>query len=135
MIPYWGIYGQTKTAFQIQGCQMDVKYGNFELPISAMNMFNNVAILALVPLFDNGEVDIREQIQNCKLLPFKIPLDLKNKLRKLINYLGLKTGSIDLLVRNDGSFVFLEINPSGMFSQLSRKCNFGIEWEIIKYLN
>ncbi len=90
---------------------------------------------ALVPLFDNGEVDIREQIQNCKLLPFKIPLDLKNKLRKLINYLGLKTGSIDLLVRNDGSFVFLEINPSGMFSQLSRKCNFGIEWEIIKYLN
>lgn len=23
MIPYWGTYGQTKTAFQIQGCQMD----------------------------------------------------------------------------------------------------------------
>lgn len=52
MIPYWGIYGQTKTAFQIQGCQMDSKLGDFQLPISAMNMFNNVAILILVPLTD-----------------------------------------------------------------------------------
>ena len=52
MIPYWGIYGQTKTAFQIQGCQMDSDLNGFQLPISAMNMFNNVAILALVPLFD-----------------------------------------------------------------------------------
>lgn len=52
MIPYWGIYGQTKTAFQIQGCQMDSKLGDFQLPISAMNMFNNVAILALVPFTD-----------------------------------------------------------------------------------
>lgn len=52
MIPYWGIYGQTKTAFQIQGCQMDSKLGDFQLPISAMNMFNNVAILILVPLCD-----------------------------------------------------------------------------------
>lgn len=52
MIPYWGIYGQTKTAFQLQGCQMDSTLGTFQLPISAMNMFNNVSILMLVPLFD-----------------------------------------------------------------------------------
>lgn len=52
MIPYWGIYGQTKTAFQIQGCQMQSTIGDFQLPISAMNMFNNVAILILVPLTD-----------------------------------------------------------------------------------
>lgn len=52
MIPYWGIYGQTKTAFQIQGCQMNSKLGDFQLPISAMNIFNNVAILILVPLCD-----------------------------------------------------------------------------------
>lgn len=52
MIPFWGIYGQTKTAFQIQGCQMQVDLGGFELPISAMNMFNNIAILILVPYAD-----------------------------------------------------------------------------------
>jgi len=52
MIPYWGIYGQTKTAFQIQGCQMESKIGDFQLPISAMNLFNNIAILILVPFAD-----------------------------------------------------------------------------------
>jgi hypothetical protein len=26
MIPFWGIYGQTKTAFQIQGCQVCYYY-------------------------------------------------------------------------------------------------------------
>jgi peptide/histidine transporter 3/4 len=52
MIPYWGIYGQTKTAFQIQGCQMNSNLGSFQLPISAMNMFNNVSILILVPFCD-----------------------------------------------------------------------------------
>ncbi len=53
MIPYWGIYGQTKTAFQIQGCQMNSKLGSFQLPISAMNIFNNLSILILVPLFEH----------------------------------------------------------------------------------
>jgi solute carrier family 15 (peptide/histidine transporter), member 3/4 len=52
MIPFWGIYGQTKTAFQIQGCQMNLYLGSFQLPVSAMNIFNNVTILTLVPLFD-----------------------------------------------------------------------------------
>lgn len=52
MIPFWGIYGQTKTAFQIQGCQMNLFIGSFQLPVSAMNIFNNITILTLVPLFD-----------------------------------------------------------------------------------
>jgi peptide/histidine transporter 3/4 len=52
MIPYWGIYGQTKTAFQIMGCQMNSNIDNISLPISSMNIFNNLAILILVPLFE-----------------------------------------------------------------------------------
>jgi peptide/histidine transporter 3/4 len=66
MIPYWGIYGQTKTAFQIQSCQMNLKLGAFELPVSAMNMFNNVSILALVPLFDQV---IYPKLKERKMLP------------------------------------------------------------------
>ena len=52
MIPFWGIYGQTKTAFQIQGCQMDLDVGGLSLPVSAMNIFNNISILVLVPIFE-----------------------------------------------------------------------------------
>jgi peptide/histidine transporter 3/4 len=31
MIPFWGIYGQTKTAFQLQACQMDVNLGDLTM--------------------------------------------------------------------------------------------------------
>jgi len=74
MIPFWGIYGQTKTAFQIQGCQMDLDLGGFNLPVSGMNIFNNISILILVPLFESylypylrarrggGEVEMLEKI-------------------------------------------------------------------------
>ncbi len=52
MVPFWAIYGQTKTAFQLQGCVMDNKVGTLEIPIATMNIFNNITILALVPLFE-----------------------------------------------------------------------------------
>lgn len=52
MIPYWCLYGQTKTAFQLQGCQMNLQIGSLSLPVSSMNIFNNISILVLVPLFE-----------------------------------------------------------------------------------
>eukprot|EP01040_Poterioochromonas_malhamensis_P014576 gene14576-16151_t len=52
MIPYWGIYSQMSTAFQNQGCQMDLSFGDILVPVSALNTFDTVAILLLVPLFD-----------------------------------------------------------------------------------
>ena len=53
MICFWGIYGQTKTAFQLQGCSMDVTVsGSLELPVTFMNVFNTLSILVLVPLFE-----------------------------------------------------------------------------------
>jgi len=53
MIPYWGIYSQMNTAFQNQGCQMDLSIGSGSLiPVSALNCFDTISILLLVPLFD-----------------------------------------------------------------------------------
>ena len=52
MIPFWGIYSQMSTAFQNQGCQMDLNLGGSQLPVSALNCFDTLAILALVPVFD-----------------------------------------------------------------------------------
>ena len=41
------------TAFQNQGCQMDLQMGDgAEVPISALTVFNCAAILIFVPLFD-----------------------------------------------------------------------------------
>jgi peptide/histidine transporter 3/4 len=52
MIPFWGIYNQTSTAFQNQGCQMNLLIGALEIPVSALNIFDNISILLLVPIFD-----------------------------------------------------------------------------------
>ena len=50
MIPYWLGYGQTKTAFQIQACQMENKVGSFEFPLVAMNLFDALTIILCIPL-------------------------------------------------------------------------------------
>ncbi len=53
MVPYWGIYAQMTTAFQNQGCQMDLTLSDgFQIPVSALNCFDTISILILVPIFD-----------------------------------------------------------------------------------
>ncbi len=52
MVPYWGIYSQISTTFQNQGCQMDLSLGSAMIPVSAVSCFDTLAILAMVPLFD-----------------------------------------------------------------------------------
>lgn len=66
--------------------------------------------------------------------PYKLPKDIIQKLDKLFCLLGLNSGSIDIIVTPKGEHVFLEVNPIGLFSQVSRPCNFFIEKEIAKYL-
>ena len=36
----------------LQGCQMDLNVGDFGLPVSALNLFDTLAILVLIPVFD-----------------------------------------------------------------------------------
>ena len=40
------------TAFQNQGCQMQLFLGTTPVPVSALNLFDTLAILLLLPLFD-----------------------------------------------------------------------------------
>lgn len=49
---FWGVYSQTKTSFQIQSCQSSLTLGDFEIPVTSLNIFNNITILVLVPVFD-----------------------------------------------------------------------------------
>lgn len=53
LIPFWGIYSQTSTAFQNQACQMDLRMGSgVSIPPAALNVFDSLAVLLLVPVFD-----------------------------------------------------------------------------------
>ena len=53
MIAFWCIYSQTSSSYQLMGCQMNTNIGgSFDIPISSMNVFNQVAILSFIPLFE-----------------------------------------------------------------------------------
>jgi glutathione synthase/RimK-type ligase-like ATP-grasp enzyme len=48
-------------------------------------------------------------------VPHALPSALDTRIRLLIDTLGLNFGAIDMIVRPDGEYVFLEINPNGQF--------------------
>lgn len=63
-------------------------------------------------------------------VPFKLPVATEKKLKKLMDFFNLETGSIDILVDEENHFIFLEINPVGQFGMTSSPCNYYLEKEI-----
>ncbi len=58
---------------------------------------------------------------------FKLPKDLEDKLCLVMNDLNLDTGSIDWILTKDNVYYFLEVNPTGQFSNMSMTCNYPLE--------
>lgn len=69
-----------------------------------------------------------------RLSPYKLPIWLIIKLKKLNNRLKLTSGSIDMILTKDGEYVFLEINPIGQFRNFSYFSNYNLEQIIAKYI-
>lgn len=57
-------------------------------------------------------------------IPYRLPNELKMKLKDLMNKLGLTTGSIDIVKSKDRKYYFLEVNPIGQFGMTSIPCNY-----------
>jgi len=90
-------------------------------------IFRSVGILSQND--DQTRVDYRKYnlVKPNRVVPFRLPKDIEDKLSSLADRLGLNTGSIDLIVDKSGEFYFLEINPVGQFGPLSEACNLSIE--------
>ncbi|MCY1060084.1 grasp-with-spasm system ATP-grasp peptide maturase [Nannocystis sp. SCPEA4] len=69
-----------------------------------------------------------------RVIPFRLPKDIEDKLARLARALDLNTGSFDMIVDKRGAFYLLEVNPVGQFGPLSEKCNLGIERMIAERL-
>ena len=65
---------------------------------------------------------------------YPLPEDIKNKLLKLMDYFQLNYGAIDIILHPDGSFYFLEINPSGEYMWLERTPGYRISEQLAKVL-
>ncbi len=63
-------------------------------------------------------------------VPYKLPEKIEASLVKLMNDIGLNTGSIDIIRAVDGRYVFLEVNPVGQFGMVSGPCNYYLEEQV-----
>jgi len=67
-------------------------------------------------------------------VPYSLPLDIEEALRRFVALAGLTTGSFDLIRTPDGRHLFLEVNPGGQFGMVSYRCNLCLERRVAEYL-
>ncbi len=65
-----------------------------------------------------------------RVVPYNLPDELTKKIDKYMKLLELETGSLDIILAENGKYCFLEVNPSGQFTAISEKCNYNLEREI-----
>lgn len=82
------------------------------------------------------ESDIKTAYLNHTVVqvPYQLPKTLETQLHLFFQYMRINTGSIDLLRSQDGSYVFLEINPVGQYSAHGYCCNYYLEEKIANWL-
>lgn len=78
----------------------------------------------------NNSPDFRTSYSTNRNVPYSLPSKVSYKLDKLMQLLGLNTGSIDLIKGIDGEYYFLEINPNGQFGMVSQPCNYNLEKKV-----
>ncbi len=67
-------------------------------------------------------------------VPYQLPIEIEKKLHLLCKGLRLNSGSADLILDQQGQYIFLEINPVGQFGMVSHPCNYYLEKKIAQYL-
>ncbi|UPZ17992.1 grasp-with-spasm system ATP-grasp peptide maturase [Flavobacterium humidisoli] len=60
-------------------------------------------------------------------VPFLLPKEIETKLFKLMEEIGLNTGSIDIMLDKNGDYIFLEVNPVGQSGMVSVGGNYNLE--------
>jgi ATP-GRASP peptide maturase of grasp-with-spasm system len=63
-------------------------------------------------------------------VPYRLPDAVAAAIDALMRGLGLETGSLDLVRTTDGRMVFLEVNPNGQFTMVSKPCNYHLERKV-----
>jgi glutathione synthase/RimK-type ligase-like ATP-grasp enzyme len=61
-----------------------------------------------------------------RVVPYKLPEEIENKLLQLADRFSLKSGSYDLAYDDQGDYVLFEVNPVGQFEQVTSPCNYKI---------
>lgn len=83
-----------------------------------------------------SKIDYRVGLDDKKMRQcgYKLPMKIIIQINKLMSLLNLNIGCIDIVVTKSGDFVFLEVNPSGIFTDMMDNCNYDMHYDIAKYL-
>lgn len=73
------------------------------------------------------------EMENLRMVPFKLPTIIEEKLEKVFRKFNLNYGSADLMYCDD-EYYFLEINPTGQISFINNACNYYIENKLAEIL-
>jgi ATP-GRASP peptide maturase of grasp-with-spasm system len=68
-----------------------------------------------------------------RLVPYDLPDMIQQQLITFMETVGMKTGSVDMIVSTKMEYIFLEVNPIGQFDWISKKCNYQLEKVIASY--
>ncbi len=99
------------------------------------SFFVNNEIYSMVILSQKDEMtktDFRQYNKKNpnRMMPYKLPDSIEDKIRKFMNLVELNTGSIDLIKTKDNEYVFLEVNPVGQYQFVSYYCNYHLNKKI-----
>lgn len=107
----------------------------FELRIFYFdNVFYSSAVLSQQN--NSTKVDLKNtKVDNPnRVLPFELPKPVSEKLKRFLDQVKLKCGSIDMIYSKKGEYVFLEVNPIGQFEQVSIPCNYNLFKKVAEFL-
>jgi glutathione synthase/RimK-type ligase-like ATP-grasp enzyme len=80
------------------------------------------------------DVKLKGDSAETSYVPYQLPVEIEQKLTHLMEKLELNTGSIDLIVNEEGDYFFLEVNPGGQFSAPSERTNQQLERRVAERL-
>lgn len=69
-----------------------------------------------------------------RMVSYKLPAKVEEKILKFMDKCELNTGSIDLILTSDNRFVFLEVNPAGNIEMVGDTCNYWLEKKIAEHI-
>lgn len=69
-----------------------------------------------------------------RTVPHKLPDEVEDKLKLLLERYSLNTASLDLALSTDNEYVLFEINPVGQYGMTSYPCNYNLDKKIAEFL-
>jgi ATP-GRASP peptide maturase of grasp-with-spasm system len=105
-----------------------------------IRIFHLAGELHAMAIFSQSDAQTRTDFRHYnrerpnRTVPLRLAARTAERIRRLMDDLGLETGSIDLLQARDGREIFLEVNPVGQFGMVSKPCNYHLEKKVAELL-